>query len=59
LEEIMRMRNVRVWGSWGFLALAFGWLIVLPGCRTVQGVGQDVEAVGRGTEEVIQQETWE
>jgi predicted small secreted protein len=49
------MRNARfkVITAWAFLALAFGWLIVLPGCRTVQGAGQDIEAVGRTGEEIV------
>jgi predicted small secreted protein len=55
----MRSTKLRLIGSWGFLALAFGWLIVLPGCRTVQGAGQDLDAAGRTVEqEVVDERNW-
>jgi predicted small secreted protein len=54
----MRSRTLRLVGGWAFLVLAFGWVIVLPGCRTVQGAGQDIEAVGRTGEQVIEEEVW-
>lgn len=52
----MKFARIRVLGSWCFLVMAMGMFIVLPGCRTVQGVGQDLDAVGRTGEEVLMEE---
>jgi predicted small secreted protein len=55
----MRNTKFRIIGAWSILALAFGTFIVLPGCRTVQGAGQDLDAAGRTIErDVIDEENW-
>lgn len=36
--------------------VAIGMMIVLAACNTVQGLGQDIESVGRKGEEVIKGE---